>query len=194
MHLESDPSTDGGSPGCCGRWLARSCRERRGGGEKTGTVEQTESPTKGPNGVKEDILDKPTDERSDRKESKFTIAAAAIASGRNYKEAAAAARWSERSVRRAMADPKFRSRVQKLRSEGASQLSGMLLDAGPDAYMVLIELLYAERPIDRWRAAQTLLVQGRSSRREDDFDERLSALERIANDGLAADSAVGEEE
>ncbi len=139
-------------------------------------------------------MDKPTDERADRKESKSTIAAAALASGKNYKEAAAAAQWSERSVRRLMADPEFRSRVQELRSERASQLSGMLLDAGPDAFAVLMELLDAERPIDRWRAAQTLLIQGRSSRREDDFDERLSALERMANDGPTTDSAVGEEE
>lgn len=139
-------------------------------------------------------MNKPTDERSDRKESKTTIAAAALAKGGNYRKAAAAAEWSERSVRRLMADPTFRAKVQELRSERASQLAGMLLEAGPEAFSVLIELLDAERPIDRWRAAQTLLVQGRSSRREDDFDERLSALERMASNRLAADSAGGEEE
>ena len=59
----------------------------------------------------------------DRRASQDEVIGAALAAGRSYDEAAAAANVSARTVRRRMADDRFAAEVRTLRAKRASRLS-----------------------------------------------------------------------
>ena len=113
----------------------------------------------------------------DRRASQDEVIGAALAAGRSYDEAAAAANVSARTVRRRMADDRFAAEVRTLRAERASRLSARLLELGHDAIGVLARAMEDEQAGIQLRAAQTALTLGQRYRREVEMAERLAAVE-----------------
>ena len=83
---------------------------------------------------------------------------AALASGRSYREAGAAAGISERTVRRRMADPAFRGKVVELRGAEIDRTRGLILREAPAAVATLSRLAAgAESETVRLAAAKAIL-------------------------------------
>jgi hypothetical protein len=86
------------------------------------------------------------------------VLAAALASGRSYREAGAAAGISERTVRRRMADPGFRGKVVGLRGAEIERTRGLILREAPAAVAALSDLAAgAESESVRLGAAKAVL-------------------------------------
>lgn len=86
---------------------------------------------------------------------------AALASGRSYREAGAAAGVSERTVRRRMADPGFRGKVVELRGAEIDRIRGLILREAPAAVAALSDLAaHAESESARLGAAKAVLALG----------------------------------
>ena len=111
---------------------------------------------------------------------------AALAAGRSYAEAAALAGVSARTVRRRMEDEAFAGEVRRLRAERAAQLSSSLLELGATAIMVLAALLGDPSSSVRLRAADAVLGHGQRYQREVDLVERIAAIERRFEAGVAS--------
>ena len=105
------------------------------------------------------------------------LLAAALASGRSYRAAGAAAGISERTVRRRMADPTFRGRVAELRGAEIDRTRGLILREAPAAVAALSDLAAgAESESVRLGAAKAVL--GLALPRVGDFAlESISAVE-----------------
>lgn len=93
-------------------------------------------------------------------------------------EAASAADVTERSVRRWLADPDFRSAFRAAGRAAASEALTALLAAQGEAVAALRAALVAESPATRVRAARALLEVGRHAF-EDDIEERIERLEEV---------------
>ena len=98
-----------------------------------------------------------------------------VASG-SIAQAAQAADVTERSVRRWLEDAAFRGSYRAAGRAAASEAVTALLAAQCEAVAALRAALTVESAVTRVRAARALLEVGRHAL-EDDFDERLMAME-----------------
>ena len=93
-----------------------------------------------------------------RRRHVYDLLTAALASGRSYREAGAAAGISERTVRRRMADPGFRGKVVELRGAEIDRTRGLIVREAPAAVAALSELAAAaESESVRLGAARAVL-------------------------------------
>lgn len=109
--------------------------------------------------------------------AKDEILLAALAAGKSYTIAGSAAGVSARTVRRKMADPSFAAEVAEHRRLYVNEVVGLLLASGTAAVEVVRECLNSDKPSDRLRAAELLLVLGRRVYADPDVQERLALLE-----------------
>ena len=94
----------------------------------------------------------------DRNNSALIVA---LATGKTYREAAAAAHVSERTVERRMADQAFRAQVAEARGEMVDRAVGQASDSMADAITTLQTLMRsAESDSVKLRAARTILEFG----------------------------------
>lgn len=103
--------------------------------------------------------------------------AVCVAAGDTVRDAATTAGVSERTARRRMADPHFRDRVAKLRTEMTAQALGRMAARMASAADVLGELLNSDRDSVRLGAARTLIEMGLKLRDTLEVDARITALE-----------------
>lgn len=109
----------------------------------------------------------------------------ALASGMAYSDAGKLGGVTGRTVSRRMEDPEFRARVSRRRGERVAQVTGALTDMSTEALQVLRDCMAEERPADRLRAAQLVLVMMSRLRHETEIEDRLAAVERLLQDGGA---------
>jgi hypothetical protein len=110
----------------------------------------------------------------------------ALACGATAESAAAKAGVSLRTVRRRLADPAFRRRLQQQRGDLVQRTSGALTAAGPEALRTLLELQTPAHPAAvRLGAARAVLELGLKVRQAADLEARLAALEERLADRAA---------
>jgi hypothetical protein len=113
-----------------------------------------------------------------RRAAQQEVAVEVLGEGRSYQHAAQSAGVDRRTVTRWMADPSFARRVSERRGEWINQITGELVAAGPDAVLAIRrELVDAERPADRLRAAALLLTLAHRFREQHELSDRLRELE-----------------
>lgn len=100
-----------------------------------------------------------------------------LAAGASLKDAAKAARVSERTARRRIADPDFQKQVTALRSQAITQAAARLSATCCEAVDTLRGLLAADQDNIRVRAALGILSQTVSVRTHVELAERLAAAE-----------------
>lgn len=111
---------------------------------------------------------------------KDELAAAAIAAGKTWQEAAEAAGLSLRTITRRMADEAFRRRVAELQSAIISQATGSAAGALVDAINQLKAIAQnGEKDGDRIKASIALVDLLIRLRREGVLEERLRRLEDV---------------
>jgi hypothetical protein len=110
------------------------------------------------------------------------ILIASLATGASYPVAATAAGVSERTVRRRLADPVFAGRVEQERAVFIERTAAQLLAGTTVAVETLRELAQTGPPAVRVRAALGLLSATTSWRETYEVDQRLAALESMADD------------
>jgi hypothetical protein len=111
-------------------------------------------------------------------EAAKAVAAAVIAAGGSYSEAAQAAGRSKRTIVRWMADPAFARQVADLRAERLSEVAGRLAEMAPRAVDVLADALEDEKAWVRLRAATDVLSWSIRLRRAADLEARMLEVER----------------
>lgn len=104
------------------------------------------------------------------------IAVRVLVSSGSTAEAATAADVTERSVRRWLTDPDFRTAFRAAGRAAASEAVTALLAAQGEAVAALRAALVAESPATRVRAARALLEVGRHAF-DEDIEERIERLE-----------------
>lgn len=110
---------------------------------------------------------------------RFEALALAIATGKTIKSAAELVGCSERSAYRNSATPKFKQRVNELRSEVAAATVGQLTTAASMAAATLMELLDAsQEPSIRLNAAKAILASLAGITELGELRARIDALER----------------
>jgi hypothetical protein len=113
------------------------------------------------------------------KNGKSESLALAIASGSTIKDAAALVGCSERSAYRHSATPKFRQRVNELRSEITCQAVGRLTQAASQAADTLVSLLDAsQEPNVRLNASKAILANLGPMAELGELRARVDALEK----------------
>ncbi len=117
------------------------------------------------------------------------VIVAALASGRSYEDAGAAAEVSARTVRRRMAEPAFATAVSARRGERVAAVTGQLVAAGGDAIAVITDCLGSERDSVRLRAAHLLLSLGVQLRGATELEQRITELETAQH---GRDDAAGQ--
>jgi len=106
----------------------------------------------------------------------------ALASGQTIRDAARTAGIGERTATRRLADPAFRQHVEKLRGEMVCRALGRMADGMADAADKLRQLLAARSEAVQLGACRSLLELGVKLRETVQLEERLAALERLANE------------
>src|SRR5262245_66356005 len=102
-----------------------------------------------------------------------------LAGGRTHHDAAAAARVSERTVRRRLADPRFRERVAALRAAMVERAAAILAEGMAEGAAVLRQLaLEGRSEAVRLGAARALLELGVRLRESVELEQRVAALEQ----------------
>ena len=92
----------------------------------------------------------------------------------------------ERTLRRRLADPDFRRRIQAIRADMVQRHAGTLTAAGTEAVRALLELLKGNTPpAVRLGAARSVLEIAVKYREISDLEERLATIE----EQLAASAA-----
>ena len=104
----------------------------------------------------------------------------ALARGDSYAAAGRAARVSEATVRRRMADEVFRRRVSRMRGELVDQACGQASAALTGAVSALVGLLASPNHAVRLGACKTLVGTVLQLREATELEERVVALEGIA--------------
>ncbi len=102
---------------------------------------------------------------------------AELAAGASLKDAAKAARVSERTARRRIADPAFQQQLSQMRSQAISKAAGRLGAACLEAVDTLRALLTCDNYNVKVRAALGILVQAVNVRSHVEIAERLAAAE-----------------
>jgi hypothetical protein len=120
----------------------------------------------------------PDGEAARRRASQQEIAVEVLGEGASYAHAGQAAGVDRRTITRWMADSAFSRRVSERRNEWVSQVTGELVASGPDAVLAIRrELVDAERPSDRLRAATMLLTLGHRFREQYELNNRIRLIE-----------------
>jgi hypothetical protein len=102
----------------------------------------------------------------------------ALACGATVENAARKAGVSERTVRRRLADPAFKKRLDAIRGDMVQRAMGMLTAAAMEAVKTLVALQDKEQPAaSRLGAARAILEYGAKLREEADLTKRVEALE-----------------
>ena len=114
---------------------------------------------------------------NDRKTGGDDVLALALARGDNLVTAAAACGVSERTVRRRLAQPEFRRRVEQLRGEMGAGALGQLTDSMTGAVTTLKCLLDAKAEAVRLGAARALVELGLKVRDQVELERRLAEVE-----------------
>ena len=118
---------------------------------------------------------------------------ASLAAGRTVAEAAQAARISERTAYRLLADPAVKAEVVKARGSLTENALGVLCDAMRRAAEVLDKLLNSKTETTRLAAARSIIQLGVDVRSAVDMEARFVALE--VRTGLrAAANTEGDQE
>jgi hypothetical protein len=103
----------------------------------------------------------------------------ALAGGATAEAAAQKAGVSLRTVRRRLAAPAFRQRLQQVRADMVQRTAGALTAAATEAVRTLLELQKPPNPpAVRLAAARAVLDQGLKLREAAELEERLAELER----------------
>ena len=101
-----------------------------------------------------------------------------LACGASAAAAAREAGCNEKTVRRRLADPKFRSRLHQMRGEALERAGGMLTAASMKAVQTLLALQDANQPAAvRLGAAKAVLELGMKVREVNEIEQRMAALE-----------------
>jgi hypothetical protein len=102
----------------------------------------------------------------------------ALACGATIENAARKAGVSERTVRRRLADPAFKRRLDGIRGDMVQRSMGMLTAAAMEAVKTLVALQDRDQPAAaRLGAARAILEYGAKLREEADLTKRVEALE-----------------
>ena len=102
----------------------------------------------------------------------------ALAGGSTAADAATAAKVSERTVRRRLAEPDFVTHLEELRREVIQSALVKVSSSAVQAVTTLVSLLDSEQPSStRLGAAKAVLDYGIRLRAESEFAERLTAIE-----------------
>lgn len=125
------------------------------------------------------------DEAPSAREAQDEILVEALALGMAYPDAGKLGGVTGRTVSRRMEDPEFRARVSRRRGERVAQVTGALTAMSAEALQVLRDCMAEERPADRLRAAQLVLVMMSRLRHETEIEDRLAAVERLLQEGGA---------
>ena len=105
----------------------------------------------------------------------------ALAAGASVRKAAEQAGISERTVYRRLADADFRRAVSEARDRLFDAARGRLADLASKAAETLERLMESDKPSVARAAAKAVLVLG-PRLRESEFDERITRLEREADE------------
>jgi hypothetical protein len=108
---------------------------------------------------------------------KDVLIAMALAQGQNAKSTALACQVTDRTVRRKLADPEFRTLVARLRGELMTRALGRLADNMTRAADAIVGLLESDDARLRLRTARALLSLGLRLRDSVDLNERIHGLE-----------------
>lgn len=106
---------------------------------------------------------------------------AALAGGQTIRDAAAAARVSERTVYRRLDDPDFCRQIAAARDELLARSVGRLADATGAAVAKLVTLLEAESESVQLAAARAILEHSVRLREAAELAARMTELERKLN-------------
>jgi hypothetical protein len=118
-----------------------------------------------------------------RREAKDEIIIAALAAGRNYREAAERAGVDRRTVSRRMQLPEFARRVSEGRDEHGVVVSGGLASSTPRAVSTIVACLDDESPKVRLAAAKLLLEMDLKARRINEIERDLAEIRRLLAEG-----------
>ena len=103
----------------------------------------------------------------------------ALACGATPETAARQAGVSERTVHRRLADPKFRQKLEQLRTDMMQRTASGLAAAGSESVRTLLDLQKASvPPATRLGAAKAVLEMSMKLREMTDLKERIAALEQ----------------
>lgn len=103
----------------------------------------------------------------------------ALACGATPETAARQAGVSERTVHRRLADPKFRKKLDQLRSDMMQRTASGLAAAGSESVRTLLDLQKSSVPhATRLGAAKAVLEMSMKLREMTDLKERIAALEQ----------------
>jgi hypothetical protein len=105
--------------------------------------------------------------------------ALALAEGCSIVEAARRAGVSERTIRRRLATPRYRSEVALLRAKVLDAALGQLIAATTAAVTVLVELLGARSETVRLAAASRILEHALELRELTEVEGRVQSLEQV---------------
>ncbi len=106
----------------------------------------------------------------------------ALASGQTIRDAARTAGIGERTATRRLSEPVFRQRVEKLRSDMVCRALGKMADGMADAADKLRQLLAAKSEAVQLGACRALLELGVKLRESVELEQRLIALEQLAQE------------
>jgi hypothetical protein len=109
-----------------------------------------------------------------RRAARREVVLDALAAGVDYSEAAALGTCSARTVRRLVSDPQFAAELAERRGHRVIALTGRLSSLQDRAIDTLVEVLSAEKAVDRQRAATILLSVGERLRAATDVELRLT--------------------
>lgn len=104
--------------------------------------------------------------------------AVALARGRNVRQAAREAGYSERQAHRHLKNDEFRQLVTTLRARMVDRAIGLLVAASAAAITTLRKLLDNKSPTVQLNAARSLLEQGIRYREHGELLDRVDELER----------------
>ena len=123
-------------------------------------------------------------------DTKDEIVAAALASGKTHREAGEAAGVSERTVRRRLEQPEFRTRVSEQRTELVGFVADRLAGLAPEAVETMYSLMSEDNPPGvRCKAALAILSSSRVWRDASEVEARLQMLEDLAAPASGQESA-----
>ncbi len=103
-----------------------------------------------------------------------------LAQGLHHDEVASAARISTKTIQRRLTNPAFRALVSRERRQILERLTGRVSGVSPGAIDTLVDLLSAENPAHRLRAAVALLhvtARYNAEATANDLSDRVDELE-----------------
>ena len=117
--------------------------------------------------------------RSATREGEFALIAA-LARGASVSEAAEASGLNRSTVLRRLQEPDLRTQVQEARSQLIAETIGRLSEAATKAVDTLLALLGARSEMARLGSARTILEMLAKYRETEDIEQRVIAVEELA--------------